>query len=83
MYRSLTPPGTWMGSLGIRAELELGRIAEDRGDRDEAAVYYSLALRMWERGGPGVERWRAEAAAGLARTGGERSLVRLPMRPRS
>jgi hypothetical protein len=83
MYRSLAPPGTWMGSLGTRAELELGRIAEEGGDREEAAFYYSLALRMWERGGPGVERWRAEAAAGLQRTGGERSVERFPTRPRS
>lgn len=83
LYRSLTPPGTWMGSLGTRAELELGHIAENRGDRDEAALYYSLALRMWERGGPNVERFRSEAAAGLARTGGERATVRIPVRPRS
>jgi serine/threonine-protein kinase len=81
MFRSLMPPGTWMGSLGTRAELEMGRLAEDRGDRGEAAVYYGLALRMWERGGPDVERWRAEAAAGLARTGGERARVRIPMTP--
>jgi serine/threonine protein kinase/tetratricopeptide (TPR) repeat protein len=76
MYLSLTAPGTWMGGLGTRAELELGHIAFERGDRDEAAYHYGMALRMWERGGAGVARWRDEAKTGLERSGGEKSSVR-------
>jgi hypothetical protein len=76
LYRSLTAPGTWMGALGTRAELELGHISEEGGAREEAAYHYATALRMWERGGPGVARWRSEASTGLDRTGGEPSAVR-------
>jgi hypothetical protein len=81
IFRSLVPPTTWMGSLATRSALELGHIIEERGDPVEAATYYWLALVLWERGGPEVEPYRSEAAAGLRRTGADRETMRFPARP--
>jgi tetratricopeptide (TPR) repeat protein len=71
LLRSLVPPTTWMGFLTARASYELGRIEAQRGNRDEAARHYQMALRLWERGGPEVADWRGVARAGLADLVGE------------
>jgi serine/threonine-protein kinase len=72
MFRSLVPPTTWLGFVTARASYELGRIEAQRGNRDEAARHYQMALRLWERGGPEVADWRDVARASLAELVGER-----------
>jgi tetratricopeptide (TPR) repeat protein len=71
MLRSLVPPTTWMGFLTARASLELGEIAESRGDLKAAARHYSMALALWRRGGAEVASWRDRASSGLRRVVGE------------
>jgi hypothetical protein len=71
LLRSLVPPTTWMGSLTARASLELGQLAEDRGDRVEAARYYGIAYRLWQRADPTLASWRDGAREGLRRVTGE------------
>jgi tetratricopeptide (TPR) repeat protein len=72
LFRSLVPPTTWMGFLTARASLELAEIAEQRGNRLEAARHYAMALALWSRGGLEVAAWRDRAAGGLRRAVGER-----------
>jgi tetratricopeptide (TPR) repeat protein len=72
LLRSLVPPTTWMGFYTARASYELGELAEDRHEYQEAARRYGAALALWERGGPAVARWRERAVAGLRRVVGER-----------
>ncbi|HEY7192786.1 MAG TPA: serine/threonine-protein kinase [Gemmatimonadales bacterium] len=71
LLRSLVPPTTWMGFVTARASLELGELAEARGDRMAAARYYAMALALWRRGGAEVAPWRDRAAGGLRRVVGE------------
>jgi serine/threonine-protein kinase len=71
LLRSLVPPTTWMGFLTARASLELGRLAEDRGDRDDAARHYGVAYRLWRRADTSVAAWRDAAREGLRRVSGE------------
>ncbi|MDH3456665.1 MAG: hypothetical protein OER90_07450, partial [Gemmatimonadota bacterium] len=64
LYRSLSPPHTWIGFYTARSAFELGEIARARGDRDEAARQYRIAERLWELGepdvvGPWLDRTRA------------------------
>jgi tetratricopeptide (TPR) repeat protein len=66
LLQSLVPPTTWMGFLTARASYELGRLEAQRGNRDEAARHYQMALRLWERGGAEVADWRNVARAALA-----------------
>jgi tetratricopeptide (TPR) repeat protein len=72
LLRSLVAPTTWMGFLTARASLELGAIAEARGDGGEAARHYRRALALWERGGPEIASWLAKAAEGHRRVSGSR-----------
>jgi tetratricopeptide (TPR) repeat protein len=72
LFRSLVPPTTWMGFVTARASYELGRIEAQRGNRDEAARHYQMALRLWEHGGSEVTGWRDLARAGLAALAEER-----------
>jgi tetratricopeptide (TPR) repeat protein len=72
LLRSLVPPTTWMGFVTARASYELGRIEAQRGNRDEAARHYQMALRLWERGGAEVADWRDLARARLAEIVAER-----------
>ena len=72
LFRSLVPSTTWMGFYTARASLELGEVAEQRGDRAGAARHYAMALALWGRGGPEVAAWRERAAGGLRRAVGER-----------
>ncbi|MFQ5704991.1 MAG: serine/threonine-protein kinase [Gemmatimonadales bacterium] len=71
ILRSLVPPTTWLGFYTARASFELGQLLETRGDRMAAARHYANALRYWERGGPEIEVWRAQARDGIERTVGE------------
>jgi serine/threonine-protein kinase len=71
LFRSLVPPTTWMGFLTARASLELGEIAEAKGDRRAAARHFAMALALWRRGGPEVALWRERAESGLRRAVGE------------
>jgi tetratricopeptide (TPR) repeat protein len=71
LLRSLVPPTTWMGFYTARASLELGEIAEARGDHEAAARHYAMALALWRRGGPEVASWRERASTGLRRILGE------------
>ncbi len=68
ILRSLIPPTTWMGFYSGRAWLELGEIAEGRGDRADAARSYGLAAALWRDGGKEISPWRDRAFAGLRRT---------------
>ncbi|MGE3525437.1 MAG: protein kinase [Gemmatimonadales bacterium] len=67
ILRSLVPPTTWMGFYTARASLELGELAEGRGDRAAAARHYSLAAAMWRDGGREIAVWRDRAVGGLRR----------------
>jgi tetratricopeptide (TPR) repeat protein len=74
LYRSFIPPHGWVGFYAPRASFELGRIEEERGNREEALKHYLRAVRLWERGDPEVVgRWLARAQEALARLGGERT----------
>jgi hypothetical protein len=60
-----------MGYLTARASMELGRLAEDGGNRSEAARHYAMAFRLWRDADPGMASWRDAARAGLRRVSGE------------
>ena len=66
LFRSMVPPTTWFGFYTARAALELGDLEAKRGDSQAAARHYSMALRLWERGGREAETWRAQAEARIA-----------------
>jgi Protein kinase domain len=72
-FSSLVPPCTWAASYTPRAHLELGELAEERGETGLAARYFGDAAAFWERGEPAVDAWRERARAGLVRVSGERS----------
>jgi serine/threonine-protein kinase len=67
LFRSLVPPTTWMGFLSARARLELGELAEARGDVAGAAVHYGDALAYWSGDEPEIADLRERARAGLRR----------------
>jgi tetratricopeptide (TPR) repeat protein len=69
MFRSLTPPSTWMGFLCALAMLELGELAEARGDSDLAARHYRAANAFWDHGGAAVTALADRAASGMTRAG--------------
>ncbi|HXI20595.1 MAG TPA: hypothetical protein VNH46_05895, partial [Gemmatimonadales bacterium] len=70
LYRSLCPPYTWVGFYTALSGLALGEIEEGRRHPTEAAHYYRMAARLWERGEPGVVGpWLARAEEGLRRVG--------------
>ncbi len=66
------PPTTWFGFYTARAFYELGRLAENRGDPEQAALHYGRALEYWDHGGPAVEDWRTLARRALERISPER-----------
>jgi DNA-binding winged helix-turn-helix (wHTH) protein len=68
IFSSFVPPTMWASYYTVRAWLELGELAERRGDRTAAHQYYDAALRFWRRGGPEIAGWRRRAEAGLERT---------------
>ena len=65
IFRSMTPPTTWMGYLSPLATLELAEIAVEQGRGDEAARYYGRVLEMLE-GTPEPNELRARAREGLS-----------------
>ncbi len=67
LFRSLLPPGTWMGFLTARASFELGKLAEERGDLESVAKYYGAALRLWDLGDDDILDWREDARARVER----------------
>ena len=72
LYRSFVPPYGWLGFYTARSSFELGRIEETRGNRAEALKHYLRALRLWERGDPGVVGdWLARTQEGIERLRGE------------
>lgn len=71
ILRSLVPPAAWFGFLTARASLELGRLAEDRGDRQAAARHYAVSYRLWRDGDPAIAHWIDAARRGLIRVTGE------------
>lgn len=73
LYRSFVPPFGWLGFYTARSSFELGRIEEERGNVDEALDHYLRAIRLWERGDPGVVgQWLARGQEGLSRLRSER-----------
>jgi serine/threonine-protein kinase len=73
LFSSLVPPRTWAASYTPRAFLELGELAEERGETEAAAEYFGNAAVFWERGETEVASWRERARAGLMRVSGERT----------
>ncbi len=69
LFGSLVPPTTWVGFLTARAALELGRLAEERGDRELARRHYERALGLWRHAGPVGSPWREAVDRGLASLG--------------
>ena len=67
LFRSLVPPVTWQGFYTARAALELGEIADARGDRAYAERQFLIALKLWERGDSSVASFRDRVRRGLAR----------------
>jgi tetratricopeptide (TPR) repeat protein len=67
LFRSLVPPTTWQGFYTARAALELGELADARGDRVYAEREFLTALRLWERGDSSVAPFRERARRGVAR----------------
>ncbi len=65
IFRSMTPPTTWMGYLSPLATLELAEIAVEQGRGDEAARYYGRVLEMLE-GTPEPNELRVRAREGLS-----------------
>jgi hypothetical protein len=65
LFRSMVPPTSWFGFYTARSALELGDFAAKRGDSQSAARHYSMALRLWERGGQEAAGWRAQAETRL------------------
>ncbi len=66
LLSSLVPPTTWMGFVTARAELELGEMAAQAGDFQEARLHFRRVLGLWGEGGPTVSGWADRARAGLA-----------------
>ncbi|MGH7469445.1 MAG: hypothetical protein ACRENP_15955 [Longimicrobiales bacterium] len=66
LYRSLIPPTSWMGFLTARAAVEVGDLEAARGEADAAARHYTIALRLWERGGQEAAPLRAQVESRLS-----------------
>ncbi len=72
LYRSFTPPHTWIGFYTARASFEIAQIEEERGNLAEARRHYLIAARLWEQGEPNVVGdWLARTREGLRRLAGE------------
>jgi hypothetical protein len=70
LFRSFTPPHTWIGFYTARGAIEAAEIAEAEGRREEAVFYYRMAERLWEAGEPAiVGPWLARVRDGLSRLG--------------
>jgi hypothetical protein len=67
LFRSMVAPTTWLGAYTARASLELGELAQARGDRAYAERSFLVALRMWERGDSVVAALRDRARRGTTR----------------
>jgi hypothetical protein len=67
VFRSLTPPVTWLGFYTALAWLELGELAEQGGDLQSSARSYRMAHETWEPGGVEISTLAERAAAGLRR----------------
>jgi serine/threonine-protein kinase len=59
------------GPLFTIATLELGRIAERQGQREEAIESYRFVTHVWQRADPELQPYVTEARAALARLTGE------------
>jgi tetratricopeptide (TPR) repeat protein len=70
LFRSFTPPHTWIGFYTARGAIEAAEIAEAEGNREEAVFYYRMAERLWEAGEPAiVGPWLTRVRDGLSRLG--------------
>jgi hypothetical protein len=70
LFRSFTPPHTWIGFYTARGAIEAAEIAEADGRREEAVFYYRMAERLWEAGEPAiVGPWLTRVRDGLVRLG--------------
>ena len=67
LYRSFGPPHNWAAFYTARSSLEVGALAERRGDLAEAALRYGYALALWEHGDEAVSEWRRLAQEALQR----------------
>ncbi len=67
LFGSLVPPATWQGFYTARSALELGDLADARGDRVYAEREFLTAIRLWERGDSIVAAFRERARRGLTR----------------
>jgi serine/threonine-protein kinase len=67
MFRSMVAPTTWLGTYTARASLELGELAQARGDRAYAERSFLVALRMWEHSDSIAAAFRERARRGTTR----------------
>jgi TolB-like protein len=67
IFRSLTPPVTWLGFYTALAWLELGELVERSGDLLSSAHLYRMARDIWEQGRLDVSVPAERAAAGMRR----------------
>lgn len=68
LYRSLCPPHTWLGFYTARSSVEVAKLLEAEGERDDARHHYEMAARFWESGDDAVVgELLGEARAGLER----------------
>ncbi len=66
---SLVPPTSWMGYVTGRADMELGEMAAEAGNIDDARLHFRRVIDLWGTGGPAVSAWADRARTGLAATG--------------
>ncbi len=67
VFRSLAPPVTWLGFYTALAWLELGELAERRGDLESAVSSFRLAQAIWEHGDSDLSTLSDRATAGMRR----------------
>jgi len=67
LFRSLRPPVTWLGFYTGLACVELGELAERRGDLQSSVRSYRMAHDLWAAGGSDMSILTDRAAAGIRR----------------
>jgi hypothetical protein len=72
IFRSLTPPTTWLMYLTPLAATELGEIDVERGRCNEATGHFNAALRLWSDTTGAMRPARDRAVAGLRKCGEDR-----------